>query len=128
MNLFAASTAEIRLDNGRLVKPIQTRYPWTAGEDDRQPDRSGTRTIKRATDGPARSAPGGLYRFMIRPKTRDPEGQRQGRRLNIDKATQASPNVEARRCDRAFAPMIRRVAANDRVDADRARVAPQRAR
>jgi DUF1680 family protein len=133
VNLFAASTAEIRLDNGRLVKLIQeTRYPWDGGvRMIVNPDRSGTFTINVRIPGWARNeaAPGGLYRFTDQTDeaaTLKVNGKAVA--LNIEKGY-ASLNRTWKQGDviELSLPMpIRRVVANDRVDADRGRVALQR--
>jgi len=133
VNLFAASTADIKLDNGRLVKVIQeTRYPWDGGiKMTVNPDRSGPFTINVRIPGWARdeAAPGGLYRFLD--KVDDAVTLKVNGKLvplNIDKGS-ASLNRIWKQGDviELSLPMpIRRVVANERVEADRGRVALQR--
>ena len=133
VNLFAASTADIKLDNGRRVKLVQeTRYPWDGGvKMTVDPDRSGAFTINVRIPGWAcnQAAPGGLYRFIDRVDdavTLKVNGS--GIPLNIEKGY-ASINRTWKRGDviELALPMpIRRVIANELVEADRGRVALQR--
>jgi DUF1680 family protein len=133
VNLFAASTADIKLDNGRRVKLVQeTRYPWDGGvKMTVDPDRSAAFTVNVRIPGWARNeaAPGGLYRFIDRVddvvtlKVND-----SGIPLNIEKGY-ASISRTWKRGDviELALPMpIRRVIANELVEADRGRVALQR--
>jgi DUF1680 family protein len=133
VNLFAASTADIKLDNGRLVHLVQeTRYPWD-GEVKMtvNPDRNGDFTINVRIPGWARNeaAPGGLYRFLD--EVDDAVTLKVNGKLvplNIDRGF-ASLNRIWKQGDviELSLPMpIRRVAANERVEADRGRVALQR--
>jgi len=133
VNLFVASTADINLDNGRRVKLIQeTGYPWDGGvKMTVNPDRSGNFTINVRIPGWARNeaAPGGLYRFLD--KVDEAVVLKVNGKpvpLNIDKGY-ASLNRTWNRGDvvELALPMpIRRVAANERVEADRGRAALQR--
>ena len=133
VNLFAASTADIKLDSGRRVKVTQeTRYPWDGGvKMIVNPDRSGAFTINVRIPGWARNeaAPGELYRFIDKADeavTLKVNGKSVP--LNIDKGY-ASLNRTWKRGDAielALPMPIRRVAANERVEADRGRVALQR--
>ncbi len=133
VNLFAAGTAEVRLDDGRHVTLRQdTRYPW----DGRvrltvTPDRAAVFTINVRIPGWARNepVPSDLYRFLDRvpdPVTVKVNGAPTP--LALDKGY-----VPIRRTWRPgdvvdlMLPMpVRRVVANDRVEADRNRVALQR--
>jgi uncharacterized protein len=133
VNLFVASTADIKLDNGRRVKVIQeTRYPWDgAVKMTVNPDRSGGFTINVRIPGWAHNeaVPGDLYRFLDKVEESvllKVNGQPVP--LNIDKGY-VSLNRGWKRGDviELALPMpVRRVAANDRVEADRGRVALQR--
>ncbi|HXI91315.1 MAG TPA: glycoside hydrolase family 127 protein [Blastocatellia bacterium] len=133
VNLFAASTADIKLDNGRRVKLVQeTRYPWDGGvKMTVDPDRSGAFTINVRIPGWARNetAPGGLYRFIDRvDDTVTLKVNGSGIPLNIEKGY-ASISRTWKRGDviELALPMpIRRVIANELVEADRGRVALQR--
>ena len=134
VNLFAASTADIKLDNGRRVKLVQeTRYPWDGDvKMTVDPDRSGAFTINVRIPGWARNeaAPGGLYSFIDRVDDDAVTLKVNGTRVpfNIDKGY-ASLNQMWKRGDviELVLPMpIRRVVANERVEADRGRVALQR--
>ena len=133
VNLFAASTADIKMDNGRQVKLIQeTGYPWDGTvKMTVNPDRSGAFTINVRIPGWARNeaAPGSLYRFIDR--TDDAVT------LMVNgKAVPTNVDKGYARLDRTWKrgdvieltlPMpIRRVAADERVEADRGRVALQR--
>jgi DUF1680 family protein len=133
VNLFAASSADIKLDNGRKVKLIQeTRYPWDgAVKMTVNPDRSGTFTVNVRIPGWARNeaGPGDLYHFLDNVEdavTVKVNGKPVA--LNIDKGY-STINRTWKRGDtiELFLPMpIRRVAANARVEADRGRIALQR--
>ena len=67
VNLFMASTADIKLDNGRTVKMAQdTRYPWDgAVKMTVTPDQAAPLTINVRIPGWARNEPvaSDLYRF-----------------------------------------------------------------
>ncbi len=133
VNLFAASTAELKMANGLRVKLIQeTGYPWDGGvRIIVDPDRSGNFTVNVRIPGWARNeaVPGDLYRFIDKvdePVTLKVNGN--AVQLNIEKGF-ASINRTWRPRDviELELPMpIRRVAANERVDADRGRLALQR--
>jgi DUF1680 family protein len=133
VNLFAAGTADVRLDDGPHVGLRQdTRYPW----DGRvrltvTPDRAAAFTIDVRIPGWARNepVPSDLYRFLDR--VADPVVVKVNGAptpLTLDKGY-----VPIRRTWRPgdvidlLLPMpTRRVVANDRVEADRNRVAIQR--
>jgi uncharacterized protein len=133
VNLFVASTAEIRLDNGRTVKiDQQTRYPWEgAVKMTVTPDQPAPLTVRVRIPGWARNepAPGGLYRFADKPAPAAAlkvNGKRVPMRLDkgyvaIERTWKAGDVVEL------TLPMpVRQVAADERVEADRGRVALQR--
>src|SRR5215510_2653476 len=133
VNLFVGSQAEIKMDNGRTVKMVQeTRYPW----DGRvkmtvNPDKSGQFTINVRIPGWARNeaAPSGLYRFQD--KVNEPVALKVNGKpviLKLDKGY-AGLNRDWKRGDvieLALPTPVRRIVANDLVEADRGRVALQR--
>lgn len=133
VNLFAASTSDITLDNHLRVRLIQeTHYPWDGGvRMTVNPHRSGNFTINVRIPGWARNeaAPGGLYSFID--KVDDAVTIKVNGKvvpLNINKGF-ASLNRIWKQGDviELSLPMpIRRVVANQRVEADRGRVALQR--
>lgn len=133
VNLFVGSQAEIKMDNGRTVKLTQeTRYPW-----DGQvkmvvnPDRSGRFTINVRIPGWARNeaAPSDLYRFQD--KVNEPVTLKVNGKLvtlKLDKGY-VGLNRNWNRGDviELALPMpVRRIVANEQVEADRGRVALQR--
>jgi DUF1680 family protein len=133
VNLFAASSADIQMDNGRRVKLTQeTRYPWDGGvRMTVNPDRAGNFTIKVRIPGWSRNeaVPGDLYRFVDRvaePVVIKVNGRNIA--LNIDKGYVSLTRIWKRGdvIDLTLPMPIRRVTANDRVEADRGRVALQR--
>jgi DUF1680 family protein len=133
VNLFAAGTADVRLDGGRRVTLRQdTRYPW----DGRvrltvTPDRAAAFTIDLRIPGWARNepVPSDLYRFLDR--VTDPVVVKVNGApvpLALDKGY-----VPIRRTwkpgdvvDLVLPMPVRRVVASERVEADRNRVALQR--
>ena len=133
VNLFVGSTAEIDMDGAHHVRVVQeTRYPWDG--DVRitlVPDRAVPLELHVRIPGWARNeaSPGGLYRFA-RESSESPT-----LRVNDHEAPLALEQGYAviRRTwspgDRVslHLPMpVRRVVADERVDADRGRVALQR--
>jgi uncharacterized protein len=133
VNLFAASTGDIRLANGRNIKLVQeTRYPWEGQiKLTVVPDRTETFAIKVRIPGWARgeAVPGDLYRFTdssSEPVTLKVNGRAVP--IQIDKGYVAL-NREWKAGDviELGLPMpVRRVRASDKVAADRDRVAIQR--
>jgi DUF1680 family protein len=133
VNLFAAGTADVRLENGRPVTLQQvTRYPWDGSVKlTVTPDRAADFTINVRIPGWARNepVPSDLYRFL------DPVAEPVVLKVNgaavpvaLDKGY-----VPLRRTWKPgdlielVLPMpVRRVQAHDRVEADRERVALQR--
>ena len=133
VNLFAAGSADIKLDSGRRLKVIQeTRYPWDgAVKLTVTPDRAGAFTINLRIPGWARNeaAPGDLYRFVD--KNDDaPTLKINGRvvSLTLEKGFARLERTWRRGdvIELALPMPIRRVVASDRVEADRGRVALQR--
>jgi DUF1680 family protein len=133
VNLYMASNAEIKLDNGRTVKIAQeTRYPWDGGvKMTVTPDRPGPLTLHIRIPGWARNEPvaSDLYRFTDRssqPATLKVNGKPvtapfEKGYLDVARSWKPGDTVEL------SLPMpVRRVVANNLVDADRSRVAIQR--
>ena len=133
VNLFVRSAADIKMDNGRVVKLVQeTRYPWDgAVRMTVNPDKSGQFTINVRIPGWARNetAPGDLYRFLD--KDEQPAVLKVNGKLvpiKLEKGY-ASLRRDWKRGDviELTLPMpVRRVAADENVGADRGRVALQR--
>jgi DUF1680 family protein len=138
VNLYASGSAEIRLDNGQTVRVKQTtRYPWDGHIQLTVAPKSagwfkGSRfTLKLRIPGWARNeaVPGGLYRFADEnpePVTLSVNGRAVP--IQLDKGY-ASLSRQWRKGDRVALdlPMpVRRVLADERVQADRGRVALQR--
>ena len=133
INLYAGSTAEIKMDDGRLVKLTQeTRYPWDgAVKISVNPDQSAPLTINVRIPGWARNepVPTDLYRFVdtsSAPVSLKVNGKPVV--IKLDKGY-----VSLRRTWKKgdvitldFPMTVRRVVANDQVAADRGRVALQR--
>jgi DUF1680 family protein len=133
VNLFVASTGEVKLDGGRAVTLTQeTRYPW-----------DGTVRVTVAPNAPARFAlhirvpgwarnepvPSDLYRFTdtsSEPVTLRVNGVPVA--LNLDKGFARVERLWKRgdSVELAFPMPVRRVAAHEKVEADRGRVALQR--
>lgn len=133
VNLYAASSADIRMDNGRKVKVVQeTRYPWDGAIKLKvDPERPGRMTINLRIPGWARNepVPGGLYRFldkMNEPVTILVNGAPGTLRLEkgyaaITRQWKKGDEIELR------LPMpVRRIVADEQVRADRDKVALQR--
>ena len=133
VNLFVASTADIKMDSGRTVKIVQeTRYPWDgAVRMTINPDRPARFTINVRIPGWARdeAAPSDLYRFLD--KYSEPVGLKVNGHavpIKLDKGY-ASMTRNWNRDDviELVLPMpVRRVVANEQVAADRGRVALER--
>jgi hypothetical protein len=133
INLFAASTADIKLDNGRQLKLAQeTNYPWNGSIKVKvDPDQGGPLKINVRIPGWARNeaAPSDLYRFLD--KVEQPVSLKVNGRpvpLKIDKGyVELSRDWKKGDIIELTLPMpIRRVVANEAVKADRGRVALQR--
>jgi DUF1680 family protein len=132
VNLFAGSTADITLGGGRVTVEQQTRYPWDgAVKIIVTPHRAREIAIKVRIPGWARNepVPGGLYRFL------DTTTERAVLKVN---GTPADATLDKgyvtlnRRwqpgdvIDLTLPMPARRIVADDRVEADRGRVALQR--
>jgi DUF1680 family protein len=133
VNLFVGSTAEIKMDNGRAVKMVQeTRYPWDGHvKMTVNPDKNAQFVINVRIPGWARNeaVPSDLYRFqdsVNEPVTLKINGKPEP--LKIEKGY-ASLNRNWKRGDviELAMPMpVRRIVANEQVEADRGRSALQR--
>jgi DUF1680 family protein len=133
VNLFVGSTADIKLDNGRTVRMVQsTRYPW-----DGQvrvtvtPDQSAALTINVRIPGWARNQPvaSNLYRYADKPAGAPVlkiNGKTEPRKvdkgyLSLLRTWKAGDVIELN------LPMeVRRVEANEQVTPDRGHVALER--
>ena len=133
VNLFAKGTAEVTLQDGRKVTLSQeTRYPWDgAVRLTVAPERPGSFALKVRIPGWARNevVPSDLYRFA------DANAERAEMRVNGTPVAVTPTNgyAEVRRAwtrgdvVELDLPMpVRRVLANDKVEADRGRAALQR--
>jgi DUF1680 family protein len=133
VNLYVASKADIKLDNGQTVKLTQqTRYPWDgAVKMTVEPDRSGPLTVNVRIPGWARNepVPTDLYRFADK-ITAAPTLRVNGRvvPIKLDKGYVAlTRSWKKGDTIELNLPMpARRIVANDHVVADRGRVAIQR--
>jgi hypothetical protein len=132
INLFAGGTADVDLAGARITVAQQTRYPWDgAVRIALTPDRARAFTVNVRLPGWARDepVPGNLYRFMDKPSA-NPTLKVNGRDVPIALANgyvaikrtwQPGDVIELN------LPMpVRRIVADDRVEADRNRVALQR--
>jgi DUF1680 family protein len=133
INLFVASTADIKMDNGRTVKIAQeTHYPWDgAVKMTVTPDQPGPFRIKVRIPGWARNqpVPSDLYRYVdtaSAPVTIKVNRRPMALRLDkgyaiLDRVWRPGDTIELN------LPMpVRRVVANNEVIADRGRVALER--
>jgi uncharacterized protein len=133
INLFVASTADVKMEGGRAVKLIQeTHYPWDgAVKITVNPDKRGSFTINVRIPGWAHNeaAPSDLYRFLD--QVSEPVVLKVNSEpvpIKLDKGY-VSLNRNWKRGDviELMLPMpVRRVVANEQVTADRGRVALQR--
>jgi len=133
VNLFAASSAEIRLDNGRTLNIAQeTRYPWDgAVKMTVNPDGAARLTIHVRIPGWARNEPvaSDLYRFAdtaAAPVALTVDGRPVPLKLDKGYATLTRIWRKGDTIELNLPMPVRRVAANDRVAADRGRVALER--
>jgi DUF1680 family protein len=132
VNLFAAGTADVDLAGAKVKVAQQTRYPWDgAVRMVLTPDRARAFTVNVRIPGWARDepVPGNLYRFMDKPSAH-PTLKVNGRDVPM---TIADGYVAIKRtwqpgdAIELTLPMpVRRIVADDRVEADRNRVALQR--
>jgi DUF1680 family protein len=133
VNLFMASTAEIKLDNGRTVKIAQeTRYPWEgAVKMTVHPDQTSPLTIHVRIPGWARNepVPGDLYsytdksagRVSLKVNGKAVPIQVEKGYVSLNRTWKAGDTIEL-----SLPLPVRRVVANDQVAADRGRVAIER--
>jgi DUF1680 family protein len=133
VNLYVASSGDVKLDNGRTVKLVQeTRYPWEGQVRLAvTPDRAGAFTLNLRIPGWARgqAVPSDLYRFadaseepvVVKVNGRPQELKLAKGYLPITRRWQKGDVVEL-----ALPMPVRRVAAHEAVEADRGRVALQR--
>lgn len=133
VNLFVASDADVKLDDGRTVRVVQeTRYPWDGlVRMHVEPSRPGALTLHVRIPGWARNepVPSDLYRFADT-SAQHPILKVNGKPvpLTLDKGYVAIAR-EWKKTDTVELnlPMpIRRIVANDQVAVDRGRVALQR--
>jgi uncharacterized protein len=133
VNLYAAGTADVKLDDGRTVTVVQeTRYPWDgAVKLTVSPNRAGAFAVAVRIPGWARgeAVPTDLYRFA---DTGGPAATLQvnGRAVPLTVETGYVRLARAWRKGDVISLMfpmpVRRVLANEAVEADRGRVALQR--
>jgi DUF1680 family protein len=133
VNLFVGSTAEVAMDDGRRVTVVQeTRYPWDG--DVRitvTPSAPETLALHIRIPGWARNeaTPGGLYRFLdaaTEPPALAVNGQPVPIVLEDGYAVVRRGWSAGDRVSLHLPMPVRRVVANDAVEADRGRVALQR--
>jgi hypothetical protein len=133
VNLFVASSADLKMDNGRTVNIAQeTRYPWDgAVKMTVIPDQSAPLAIKIRIPGWARNqpVPSDLYRYAdssasqvtLRVNGKAVTIQGDKGYATISRTWKSGDTIELN------LPMpVRRVIANDQVEADRGRVALER--
>ena len=131
VNLFAAGTADIDVA-GRTVRITQeTRFPWDGGvKIGIAPDRAGTFTVNVRIPGWARNeaVPGTLYRFLDTAPAVSIAVNGQALPLALDKGyVSITRDWRAGDAITLSLPMpVRRIVADERVAADRGRVALQR--
>lgn len=133
VNLYAANTGEIKMDNGRTVKITQeTRYPWDGNvKMTVTPDREAKIAMMVRIPGWARNepVPSDLYRYADK-VTEQPVVKVNGRAvaMTVDKGYVAIDRTwkAGDRIDVMLPMPVRRVVANAAVAADRGRVALER--
>jgi DUF1680 family protein len=133
VNLYMASNAEIKLDNGRTLKVTQqTRYPWDGSvKISVDPDESAALTVHVRIPGWARNEPVASDLYSFAEKSNIPVTVSVNGKLipvKIDKGYVALTRTWAKSdAIELNLPMpVRRVLANDHVAADRGRVALER--
>ena len=136
VNLFADSTAEVPLGDGRIKIAQQTRYPWDGRvkivvDPGHDPGRAAAFAIKVRIPGWARglAVPSDLYRFaqsMNEPVTLSVNGQAGAMDLDKGYVTLRREWKSGDVIDLNLPMPVRRVVANTQVAADRGRVALQR--
>ncbi|HEY3853214.1 MAG TPA: glycoside hydrolase family 127 protein [Verrucomicrobiae bacterium] len=133
VNLFAANKAEIKLDNGDVVKLTEeTRYPWDGHvRITLHPDARSKFTVKVRVPGWARNQPvdTDLYKFIDQPERAvifKVNGKAIPLKLDKGYASVAKMWKDGDTIELNLPMPIRRVQANDAVKADQGRVALQR--
>ncbi len=133
INLFAAGRADIKLANGVSLKIAQeTRYPWDGKiKITPNPDRSGRFVLKIRYPGWARNEaiPGGLYNFIDKapePAKLSVNGKPAEIVMNSGYITLSRQWAAADVVELNLPMPVRRIVADDRVEANRSRVALQR--
>src|SRR5438093_1209499 len=132
VNLFAGSSGDIAMGERHVTLEQQTRYPWDgAVKIVVTPDRARDFTIKVRIPGWARNepVPSDLYRFLdpsTEPVVLKVNGAPAALTLDKGYATLSRRWQRGDVIDLALPMPVRRVIANDRVEADRNRVALQR--
>jgi DUF1680 family protein len=133
VNLFAAGTADIKMDNGRTLKVTQeTRYPWDgAVKMTVAPDQSGKFTVNIRIPGWARdeAVPSDLYKFVDTVKgavTLKVNGKTVPIPLNKGYVSLKRTWKKGDTIDLDLPMPVRRVVANDNVADDNGKVALQR--
>jgi len=133
VNLYMANHAEIKLDNGRYVKLAQeTRYPWDgAVKISVTPDQTAPMTIHVRIPGWARNEPvaSDLYAFADKSDavaTLKVNGKPVALELDKGYATLTRSWKAGDTIELALPMPVRRVVANNLVEADRSRIAIQR--
>jgi uncharacterized protein len=132
VNLFAAGTADVDLGGAKVKVAQQTRYPWDgAVRIELTPDRARAFSVNVRVPGWARDepVPGNLYRFMDHSSTQ-PTLKVNDRNVPMTIANgyvTIARTWEPGDVIELNLPMpVRRIIADDRVEADRDRVALQR--
>src|SRR5262245_41674623 len=132
VNLFAGGSADVDLAGGKVKIAQQTRYPWDgAVRITVTPDQARAFTVNVRIPGWARDepVPGSLYRFMdkapaqpsLKVHGQDVPMTIENGYVAINRTWSAGDTIELN------LPMpVRRIVADDRVEADRNRVALQR--
>jgi DUF1680 family protein len=133
VNLFVASKADVKLDNGLTVKLTQeTRYPWDgAVKMIVEPDESKPFSVNVRIPGWARNepVPSDLYRFadkMDSPAVLKVNGRMVPLKLDKGYVTLTRTWKKGDTIELSLPMPVRRIVANDHVAADRGRVAIQR--
>ncbi len=135
VNLYASSTASIKLESGRTFKITQeTRYPWDGKVKltvNPEWEKNKNFTLKLRIPGWARdeAVPGGLYKFSdmlheavtLNVNGEDVPIQLDKGYVTLDRAWKAGDEIEL-----GLPMLIRKVAASQNVVADRGRIALQR--
>ncbi len=133
VNLFMASRAEIKLDNGRTVEMVQeTRYPWDgAVKMTVNPDQEAPLTVHVRIPGWARNEPvaSDLYHYLNRntePVVLKVNGKAEPAKLDKGYAVLTRTWKKGDTIELVLSMPVRRVVANQQVAADRGRVALER--